>query len=136
MTFDRRSATTWDFLATASDQELFNHVCEALAAQGFRAAVIPDSETCVYRVPGSADCCAFGHLIPDALYDPAWDAEMRGVEWIIQQQSALATLPRDRVRLIGELQRAHDLGLTPEEMKRELRALASRYLLTAPAVLA
>lgn len=56
-------------------QEIFNIVYNGLKAQGFVKSVLGEIKRCAYR--GDNDCkCAFGHLIPDEVYDKTLEDEL------------------------------------------------------------
>lgn len=54
-------------------QEIFDTVVRHLAQQGHRAvakpSILSSEPVCMYRTPNGSKC-AFGALIPDAVYDP------------------------------------------------------------------
>ena len=94
-------------------QEIFDHVCSNLIAQGKPS--VNSKRKCMYRGDGGFKC-AVGWLIPDEGYTP--DLELKSV-WFEQVQDALgwrdgATLIVSDVErdLVWRLQQAHDHAAT------------------------
>lgn len=115
-----------------SAQEVFNLVVEHLFTQGRPA--YDGNRGCMYRTHDGLRC-AVGVLIPDDLYDPAF--EMRKADSVIQElfDTNLADW-REHIDLLMELQIAHDNCLRePDEtfnttaLARHLRGVAARFSL-------
>lgn len=67
-------------------QQMFDHVLQALRAQGHASVALyaggsSAKYVCVYRGP-NGDKCAAGHLIPDELYDPRMDPDATTGEYV------------------------------------------------------
>lgn len=109
-------------------QKLFNRTVRGLASQGFERSMAPLGDGCAYR--GQDGCrCAIGWLIPNKRYSPdleGWGASRRCV-----RKAVAAGSPG----FLAYLQRCHDQGRTPDEMKKNLRAFASDHGLALPKVL-
>lgn len=109
--------------------ELFRNAWDGLQAQGWRRAVnayqASDTETifaCRYRTDDGLKC-AFGHSIPDHLYSP----ELEGRSPLsVAEQIGRPILVQD-TEFVSLLQRAHDMARTPEDVKRNLQAIAQMF---------
>ena len=118
-----------------SAQEVFDLVTKHLFAQGRPA--YDGNRGCMYRTHDGLRC-AVGVLIPDDLYDPAF--EMNKADSVIQElfDADLADW-REHKDLLLSLQVAHDNCLRePDEtfnttaLARHLRNVAKRYSLEYP----
>lgn len=115
-------------------QEIFDKVATHLLTQNKKSLLHPDSKDefssrmCAYRNPQGLKC-AIGALIPDSLYDPAFE-----------EMGSITTLPRGLFPKIGinyvehhffllELQVIHD-RYPVYEWKGKLRVLAKKYELS------
>lgn len=98
-------------------QAIFDTVARHLAAQGFRAIT---NSRCDYRGP-RGERCAAGVLIPDDEYSSAMEAN------VFRRLDIAAFAPH--ADLIDRLQLLHDTddSWTPDNMPRELRAVAQLY---------
>lgn len=110
-------------------QETFNEVVEGLASQGFQRSVSVTEDMgvgCAYRgerTDGLAAKCAVGWLISDDEYV----VEMEGLPATDIFPGTSDNLP--------ELQRAHDNGFTPLQMRQLLRIFAEGRGFTIPSAL-
>jgi hypothetical protein len=123
------------------NQEIFNIVYQGLKSQDFRQSVGTDiNRTCLYRGPNNTKC-AFGHLIPDDVYDKR--LEERSIQSLIdtkqdfkEQLSGffewLSQFSEDHLFLLRILQYAHDCYVDPSSMQKRLKEIAERYNLTIP----
>ena len=90
-------------------QEIFDYAVGKVIEQGAPAMYDGD---CVYRAPCGRKC-AFGHLIPDSLYDSFFEnvtsAEILDKQLKTPRYSpALAASLERHLFMIGDMQRAHD----------------------------
>lgn len=121
-------------------QGIFDHVVEALAAQGVKAQrVVGDRSTCQLRGAGGTKC-AVGHLIPDAAYQESFEAlgslmDMPGVKTnpiIAALDARIERSPQMR-RFLIRLQEAHDENYTGEWLpcwRAKMRKIAKAYNLS------
>ena len=115
-----------------SAQEVFDLVVEHLFAQGRPA--YDDSQGCMYRTYDGLRC-AVGVLIPDDLYDPAF--ETSNAVRVIQKLFAADLADwREHKKLLNALQLAHDKCLcdpdgtfNTTDLARCLRNTAARFSL-------
>lgn len=99
------------FTENTTEQELFDFVVKALAAQEYKSA---DSSGCRYRtmVNGKSCKCAAGHLIPNELYKESIEgSSWRGALRILTE------IPPTHLGLISNLQHAHDYAATDVDGK-------------------
>jgi hypothetical protein len=92
-------------MPTRTDQELVNFVAEKLRAQG-RPSLGEEGDNCQYRGPNGLRCAA-GWLLADEHYTPWLEACAVGVTRVRQALIASGVSPA-QIRLVGELQNAHD----------------------------
>lgn len=117
-----------------TEQEVFDKVWEALKARGWTRAGVtrPDGKfQCQYRSPVGP--CAIGLFIPDELYDPKMDEENWQTRFAVKLAPNLLVSEFKGPSFLEDLQDAHDLGATPEEMETYFRKVASEYNLEIPA---
>lgn len=88
-----------------SRQELFDYVATHLLTQKGKAK---SNGVCVYLDPKSGRKCAAGCLIPDDLYDPAWDVGGVNV-MVLWSAGALPNVSYHDLGLLRKLQIIHDL---------------------------
>ena len=115
-----------------SAQEVFDLVVEHLFTQGRPA--YDGNRGCMYRTHDGLRC-AVGVLIPDDLYDPAF--EMSKADSVIQElfDSDLADW-REHTNLLNDLQLAHDNcyrepsdAFNTTDLRERLLAVAERFSL-------
>lgn len=108
-------------------QHVFNTAAKALLDQKVPSVKIvgerPDttSTSCLYRGEGGAKC-AIGHLIPDALYNPAFEGSavpMDGESGNPREKALLDALfkigyTKDDYGFLAELQNCHDSAVREE----------------------
>ena len=105
-------------------QQIFDAVVNHLAAQKTQSiSPRPDGKgtQCAYRGENGAKC-AVGCLIPDELYDPSMEGDN------VDQLADINKLPDDlvdHVSLLYDLQFAHDYSLIVDDLKTNLRMIAS-----------
>jgi hypothetical protein len=109
-------------------QQIFDTVIHHLRTQGIRATNAAGQ--CVYRGENGTKC-AFGVLIPDALYKP----EMEGVNAysVCERNPELGRLfPPDVRRLLSSLQSVHDMhgSFSGTDFECALKRIASEWRLT------
>lgn len=116
-------------------QEIFNKVVAGLAAQGFERSVMDDG-SCAYRGNDGRKCAA-GHLLSDEHYRP--ELENKTIAAIGVAAVVVASgVPGHEATvwgLVGNLQRAHDRGKSPGDMKSRLLNVGYDYGLEIPEVL-
>jgi hypothetical protein len=118
-------------------QEIFNIVWIGLKSQDFRQSV-NKYESCQYR-SGNLKC-AFGHLIPDELYD-------KGIEGFTSDDFAKGDFRErfpelhewynsnfsfDEQKFIRQLQKTHDFCNYPSDMQTKLEKIAQVEDLSIP----
>lgn len=107
-----------------SDREAFEIAAAHLLKQGVRSG---DDQVahpkCYYRGPNGTKC-AIGALIPDDVYQEAWDREPYGAR-SLYQTPAKEFLPVSQ-SLAVSLQSIHDI-CPPERWAEELKRLANAY---------
>lgn len=108
--------------------DLFKAAWLGLKAQGFVRSMSKDFGHCRYRGDGGCKC-AIGHFIPDEAYSEDMECKS-GVSVLAllgyipgEDERTMATM--ERKLFIRQLQISHDEGKIPEEMERNLRALAT-----------
>lgn len=114
-------------------QQMFNTAYHGLAAQGFeRSMRYNDGATCAYRGEGGKRC-ALGYLIPDAIYDPAWDSPDGALSayGLAEKNINSAVCLKNQMFLL-ELQNAHDGSSSPQGMRLRLASVAKQFCLTIP----
>lgn len=116
-------------------QEIFDTVSTHLFTQGHRSFGGEDN-ICLYRAP-NGDMCAVGVLIKD-YYVPEMDKDVdpmyagTGVNSLIERfRDILPSWVEENADLLFDLQHIHDRWSSEEEMKFELKIVASRYNLDA-----
>lgn len=124
-------------LRNSTLQELFDQAVAGLRGQGCQVAL--EGDRCQYRTDKGLKC-AFGHLIPDNLYDPVWDKNGYTVSRLISE--GIVKIQSDTQRtFLQDLQNAHDdssdwssdgLGRVPMKnapltMENNLRDVAEQY---------
>ncbi len=112
-------------------QEAFNIAYLGLKAQGFERAIANDS-SCRYRAPEGKKC-AFGHLLSDKLYTPAFEG--RTATAVINELNRCKTKHPFRIEdrdFYDNLQQVHDEGNTLEVMQKGLKLFAKNNNLTIP----
>jgi hypothetical protein len=126
-------------MAYLTRQEIFNVVWTGLKAQGFQQSLNDGGSECAYRAPDGCKC-AFGHLIPDELYDNKIEGSAVGIfvqryykniipklcDWFME------TFDPEDLDFIRELQKIHDYVASPEQMEKELRRYARENRLDIP----
>lgn len=119
-------------------QEIFNKAVRGLAKQGFEQAI--DRGTCKYRQAGLK--CAAGHLIKDRYYNAAFEGDAafddiddesndKGAPLALRQSGIL----KRQLLFVREVQRAHDNGGRPYQMKSKLVEVAQDFNLKLPKAL-
>jgi len=111
-------------------QEMFDKACEGLAAQGWQKSRALNGAACLYRGPYGLKC-AVGHIIPDEIYDPKWDAYIGSIQEVCEASSDVAALIGSEIEFAREMQRAHD---TADEgsMRGRFILLAEKHGLALP----
>lgn len=119
-------------------QKTFDTVYRGLAKQGFERS-INGEETCVYRGDHHRKCAA-GILIPDELYDPAFE------NGTINPQPSPATKEASRrvtkvmdalghdLYFVRDLQRLHDNSYSAADLKLKIQNFARDNDLKIPAI--
>lgn len=116
-------------LQTASLQEIFTFVAEALLEQGKPS--ISENDACLYRAPDGCKCAA-GWLLPDEKYS----ADMEGKS--VDALRYFKQFEELKLALISALQRAHDeaaihIRFIPT-LTAELDIVAARFNLSGVAL--
>ena len=130
-------------------QEIYDSVCLHLIKQGKPAlGPVPmyinasnNTSICMYRTPDGCKC-AFGHLIPDDLYDPKMENKQAVQvieEWpkvgiALDIYFDLNQKPSDKLLLVTMLQRVHDHSTTGAGLKQRLIVLGERLNLNTDVV--
>lgn len=107
-----------------TNQEAFDIVYKGLEAQGWKQSLKEDSDDCCFRGRNNTKC-AIGHLIPDELYEP--EMERHGLD--VAEQDGVIHLDKS---FASQMMVIHDLGRTPELMKKKFIDLAEQHKLTVP----
>lgn len=116
-------------------QELFNMAYVGLAKQGFVRSVSDDGRenpSCRYRGPEGRKC-AIGHCIPDKEYSPLFEGYSPGTSLGEARDICVAAgIGPGDVLWAATLQRCHDYGKTPADMRGRLESFARSYNLSIP----
>lgn len=111
-------AITLATLATATAQQVFDHVAAHLLAQNTQSRIA--NGACAYRGEGGLKCAA-GCLISDEEYSNGNFERKEGRRWT--QLLDGADVPQAHYRLINDLQGVHD-SYDPEAWARQLNIVA------------
>lgn len=103
-------------LASATEQEVFDHVASHLLAQGKKSLY---KGSCSYRGKDGLKCAA-GCLMADSEYDPDWE----GKSWFHLIEVGIA--PEQNRYIISELQKVHD-NASPERWREKLGLVAEQF---------
>ena len=107
-------------------QELLDKAIAGLAAQGYMRC--KDVWGCLYwRADGSR--CAVGHLLSEDLAKEAACNHWGSVYFMAPEnyQALCREIGAVDSRFLNSLQLAHDMGHTPDQMRKNLKGLAERY---------
>lgn len=108
-------------------QEIFDTVVRHLFTQGHPALYDHHGEMCAYRAP-NGDRCAFGALIPDAVYSPMMEGSL--ADTVIDHYGLDDFRPH--APLIKALQFVHDeKNLWTEDRRFHRKALADELIAVA-----
>ena len=116
---------------------IFGKAYRGLRAQGFRRSgkQIEGNFNCLYRGPNNMKC-AIGHCISDHTYSGALEHKgaheldvVRAIDPSITEATEISSSDAEFLR---NLQRCHDHGRTPEQMKQRLDAFALTYMCCIP----
>ncbi len=119
-------------LKREDQQRFFNRAVEGLAAQGWTQSISEGPwAVCKYRGPGGKKC-ALGHLIPDDAYVPEMDHGTQYARVLPAIGVPYSLLGGPAQHWFEMLQASHDMGSTPEVMRRALRNFALNNRLDLP----
>ena len=110
-------------------QELFDRIIDHFIKQGRRA--MSGNEDCMYRTP-NGDMCAIGCLIADEVYNI--DLEHKGAKHSdiknALRASGIEVLDYPS-NFLSDMQRAHDISSTVDDLQKMLTTIADEYDLNA-----
>lgn len=113
-------------MPTKSKQETFDKVVVHMRKQGKRA-IYPIHNACAYRTADKLSCPA-GYLIPDDLYDPAFEGKavtLAGCVALANPSRVLDVLGYD-IPLVMQFQQTHDL-YEPHAWEEQFAAIAKQH---------
>lgn len=111
-------------------QEIFDKVAAHLLAQN-KKAESPQTGMCMYRSPDGLKC-AMGALIPDDIYDPAFEGH--AIDILISRYDRLDSLFDPECSddfFLCSLQRVHDQN-SPDTWAAVLSSVATTFGLVSP----
>lgn len=119
-------------------QDILNRAVQGLASQGFIRSLAPNETgnlSCAYR-GNLGRKCAVGHLMSDDLYHERFE----GVPITGFSSGHLTEIfgrfsGGEDLEFVSRLQWAHDSGLSPHQMKMNLKALIEQFGLQTPSEL-
>lgn len=120
----KEGSATWNFVAAATEQGIFDKVAVHLLNQGVKSMGGQYLGTCAYRGEGSTMCAA-GCLIADEDYNPNMENKGWGIISNCQYEFMGPTLSANG-ELISALQLIHD-NTEPAMWGHGLRALAGEH---------
>jgi hypothetical protein len=117
----------WEWLASATKEQVFGAVCAGFAAQQWKRATQPNTGRCMYRTLDGLRC-AVGQVIPDRMYNPSFEgkgADYIFVGWSVQLYSVAV------LKMLSELQSLHDKVIaSPHGLYMQFQSYANTHGLT------
>src|SRR6185369_17355290 len=110
-----------------TNQEMFDKMCQGLRAQGWQQSR-NDFAKCSYRGKDGLKCAA-GHLMPDDVYQTAFDLGNATVSMLPERVRTAMGVDSGNLLFVSSAQSAHDGGYLPEEMVQRFKILAKQYSL-------
>lgn len=115
-------------------QEIFNQAVRGLAKQGFERSYESKGGifgVCQYRDSNGRKCAA-GHLLKNKDYLPDMEGTQASADSVRKALRRSSGILARQIPFVTDVQKAHDNGFTPEEMKRLLREVAEEHKLRIP----